>query len=84
MHPKKLSKTVSETGAKWSGFGEVSETWGLAPLYQVIHFFGCCLDQTRKALMISAFEAVGQLFLGPQLGIKPMNSPFEARLRPLS
>ena len=27
---KKLSKTISETSAKWSQFGAVSETWGLA------------------------------------------------------
>ena len=27
---KKKSKTVSETCAKWSQFGAVSETWGLA------------------------------------------------------
>ena len=30
LHPKQLSKTVSETRAKWSQFGAVSETWGLA------------------------------------------------------
>ena len=27
---KKILQTVSETCAKWSRFGEVSETWGLA------------------------------------------------------
>ena len=30
MHPKNISKTVSETCAKWSQFGAVSETQGLA------------------------------------------------------
>ena len=30
MHPKKLSNTISETCAKWSRFGTVSETRGLA------------------------------------------------------
>ena len=30
LHPKKLSKTISETGTKWSQFGAVSETRGLA------------------------------------------------------
>ena len=30
LHPKKLSKSVSETCAKWSQFGKVSETQGLA------------------------------------------------------
>ena len=30
---KKLSKTVSETCAKWSQFGAVSETRGLAARY---------------------------------------------------
>ena len=32
LHPKK-SKTVSETHAKWSQFGSVSETQGLAFYY---------------------------------------------------
>ena len=27
---KKLSKIISETRTKWSQFGTVSETWGLA------------------------------------------------------
>ena len=49
LHPKKLSKTISETCAKWSlfgtvsetctkwsHFGTVSETWGLA-LHFALH-----------------------------------------------
>ena len=31
---KKLSKTISETCAKWLRFGTVSETWGLAETKQ--------------------------------------------------
>ena len=29
----KKSQTISETHAKWSRFGAVSETWGLASLF---------------------------------------------------
>ena len=40
LHPKKLSKTISETCAKWLQFGTVSETWGLALSMSMLNFFG--------------------------------------------
>ena len=44
LHPKKLSKTVSETRAKWWQFGTVSETWGLGkkvqPMTEIICWWG--------------------------------------------
>ena len=36
LHPKKLSKTISETSSKWSRFGPVSETWGLANFQPIL------------------------------------------------
>ena len=44
LHPKKLSKALSETCAKWSQFGTVSETQGLAKIPPVDGYQWKCMQ----------------------------------------
>ena len=73
---KKLSKAVSETRTKWSRFGAVSETWGLALKYRFV-FSKVTIRRIDPSLKSILFVSVFVFFSQPSISLLNLSVYFK-------